>query len=665
MSGAEELKIIEQNHLGHFEFLPKSLGFDVTEIHGVTIINCALASSMFNIAYGAPKNVKNSDFIQEIKHAFGGQPFAWWIPPSQRHPEVTKTLLENDMIVETIEHAMICKLDDVTALHQKSDLLIKPATDRDLLAEFISVLEPYDPAVRRFYDKIGNELLQSQENFFVGYEGKKPVTIGILFVNGATAGIFSLLTNDNSRGKGYGTGMMNFLINVAKEKTCKFITLSASSDSGYRIYERLGFRKIGEFECFEYKGHEHCINNPSVTQEEISLKGGRTTSEVIRVADEVHRLQNDNSKFVHALLSHLENARFNGAPRFLGIDSKNREILSYIEGEVPSDLCFWTDKVLISAAKLIRTYHDATVKFSEHCEVVCHNDLSPCNTVFQQGIPVAFIDFDAAAPGKRLDDLAYAVWLWCDLGNEEISPVDQSRRIQLFCNAYELQQTASIINAIVDIQKRQIEKYQINVKNGMREWESATSWAKKCLAWVENNRKILEAHIVHHRYLMPDDILSISKAFSNVNWSKPSSLFEEYLTEVAAGERLVWVAFIQDRFAGYITLKWKSQYPFFREKNIPEIMDLNVLPYARKMGVGTLLLELAEKIAATKSDIVGIGVGLYAGKDGGYGAAQRLYVKRGYIPDGKGVTYNYQPTIPGNSYPLDDDLVLWFTKKLS
>ena len=63
-------------------------------------------------------------------------------------------------------------------------------------------------------------------------------------------------------------------------------------------------------------------------------------------------------------------------------------------------------------------------------------------------------------------------------------------------------------------------------------------------------------------------------------------------------------------------------------------------------------------------EVVGIGVGLYAGEDGGYGAAQRLYIKRGYIPDGQGVTYNYEPTMPGNSYPLDDDLVLWFLKRL-
>lgn len=167
------------------------------------------------------------------------------------------------------------------------------------------------------------------------------------------------------------------------------------------------------------------------------------------------------------------------------------------------------------------------------------------------------------------------------------------------------------------------------------------------------------------RPLIREDIISISESFNQIGWNKPPSLFEEYLKEQEAGERFVWVAHVYDQFASYITLKWKSQYPSFKAQNIPEIMDLNVLPHYRKMGIGSLLLDIAEKEAATRSDTIGIGVGLYAGADGGYGAAQRLYIKRGYIPDGKGVTYNYEPTIPGNSYPLDDDLVMWFTKKLS
>jgi GNAT superfamily N-acetyltransferase len=167
------------------------------------------------------------------------------------------------------------------------------------------------------------------------------------------------------------------------------------------------------------------------------------------------------------------------------------------------------------------------------------------------------------------------------------------------------------------------------------------------------------------RPLIREDIAAISEAFNAIGWNKPPSLFEKYLMEQELGERIVWVAHFKGEFAGYVTLKWQSQYPSFKAQNIPEIMDLNVLPSFRKMGIGSLLLDAAEKEALTKSQNIGIGVGLYAGKDGGYGAAQRLYIKRGYIPDGKGVTYNYEPTIPGNSYPLDDDLVLWFTKKLS
>jgi GNAT superfamily N-acetyltransferase len=164
--------------------------------------------------------------------------------------------------------------------------------------------------------------------------------------------------------------------------------------------------------------------------------------------------------------------------------------------------------------------------------------------------------------------------------------------------------------------------------------------------------------------LREQDIPTIVSAFGQIGWNKPASIFEGYLKEIALGERLVWAVFLHDQFAGYVTLKWQSQYPPFKEQTIPEIMDLNVLPSFRKMGIGSLLLDTAENEAATKSEFVGIGVGLYAGEDGGYGAAQRLYVKRGYMPDGKGVTYNYQITIPGNSYPLDDDLVLWLTKKL-
>lgn len=161
-----------------------------------------------------------------------------------------------------------------------------------------------------------------------------------------------------------------------------------------------------------------------------------------------------------------------------------------------------------------------------------------------------------------------------------------------------------------------------------------------------------------------NDIPVMVQKFQEANWPKPATTFENYLEEQKNNERQVWLAFQDNQFAGYVTLKWKSQYEFFAENNIPEIMDLNILPNFRGQGIGSYLLDIAEKTALAKGDIVGIGVGLYGGMDGGYGNAQKLYVKRGYIPDGKGVTYNYKPATPGKSYLLDDELILWFTKRL-
>lgn len=161
------------------------------------------------------------------------------------------------------------------------------------------------------------------------------------------------------------------------------------------------------------------------------------------------------------------------------------------------------------------------------------------------------------------------------------------------------------------------------------------------------------------RLFEASDISMIVNTFSEHHWFKPAETFETYWKEQLLDERLMWLAFVKQQFAGYVTLKWQSKYAHFFKNQIPEIMDLNVLPPYRREGIGLRLLKTAENAARSKADVVGLGVGLYAD----YGSAQRLYVKQGYVPDGFGITYDYKPIEPGNSVILDDDLVLWFTKK--
>jgi GNAT superfamily N-acetyltransferase len=105
----------------------------------------------------------------------------------------------------------------------------------------------------------------------------------------------------------------------------------------------------------------------------------------------------------------------------------------------------------------------------------------------------------------------------------------------------------------------------------------------------------------------------------------------------------------------------KQECPFFAKKNIPEINAIWIDEDHRNQGLGTTLIKWIEDLARQEGyHQIGIGVGLY--KD--YGPAQRLYFQLGYIPDGNGITYKGQSTVPGQSYPLDDDLILWLTKTL-
>ncbi|MEZ4674065.1 MAG: GNAT family N-acetyltransferase [Caldilineaceae bacterium] len=162
------------------------------------------------------------------------------------------------------------------------------------------------------------------------------------------------------------------------------------------------------------------------------------------------------------------------------------------------------------------------------------------------------------------------------------------------------------------------------------------------------------------RLLERDDIVPIAAAFAALGWNKPASQYEQYLAEQQVGERVVLVALIDGDFAGYVTIVWHSHYPPFAAANIPEVVDFNVLPHYRRRGIGSRLMDEAERRIGERSAIAGIGVGLY--RD--YGPAQRMYVLRGYVPDSRGVYYDTQQVRPGQAVSVDDSLALFFTKEL-
>ncbi|WP_404274211.1 phosphotransferase [Exiguobacterium undae] len=198
-------------------------------------------------------------------------------------------------------------------------------------------------------------------------------------------------------------------------------------------------------------------------EREEQLTGGNV-SDVSRIGDTVRREQKPDSERIHRLLHHLEKRGFTGSPRFLGIDAQNREIVSYIKGEAgnyPLEPYMRSDTVLEETARLLRAYHEAVADFPipydwppldgtpEPLELICHNDFAVYNVIFQNERPIGIIDFDVAAPGPRIWDIAYTMYTFVPLSRHQMTetgePVlydritDQERirrRIELFLTAY-------------------------------------------------------------------------------------------------------------------------------------------------------------------------------------------------------------------------------------
>ncbi|MEV4415538.1 phosphotransferase [Catellatospora sp. NPDC049609] len=194
-----------------------------------------------------------------------------------------------------------------------------------------------------------------------------------------------------------------------------------------------------------------------------ALPGG-AVSGVVRVGDTVRRVPTANTAYVRELLGLLADRGWPGAPRWRGVDERGREMLDFVEGHVAWEpgrpAALRTEQCLAAVARLVRELHDLTAgtRLAGDQEVVCHNDLAPRNTVYRDGgaglRPVAFIDWDAAAPGARIHDVAHVCWQYLDLGPTVEDVTEAARLIGVIAAAYGLADRSRLVPAVLWWQDR-------------------------------------------------------------------------------------------------------------------------------------------------------------------------------------------------------------------
>jgi hypothetical protein len=263
---------------------------------------------------------------------------------------------------------------------------------------------------------------------------------------------------------------------------------------------------------------------------EIPLPGGDVTEGLVRVGGTVRRSMTRNAPYVHALLEHLQAVGFEGAPRYLGVDSAGREVLTFIEGEVaarPHPAWVADEHRLVSLGRLLRSYDDATLDFRAPAavtfdagpgdppdlpaapdyqpEIIGHLDITPENIVFRQGAASALIDFDLAKPATRVDELYNAMLWWAPLNEPRdtdpaLRGVDAPRRCRILADAYGMAERdrGRLVEVAVLRTRRSwhLMKYRAEADGGgwQRMWdEGVGEIIKRREAWLERNGAAIEA----------------------------------------------------------------------------------------------------------------------------------------------------------------------------
>lgn len=162
------------------------------------------------------------------------------------------------------------------------------------------------------------------------------------------------------------------------------------------------------------------------------------------------------------------------------------------------------------------------------------------------------------------------------------------------------------------------------------------------------------------RDMQPTDAQIITDGEIAQGWEASVDKYEMRLKHQAEGKSISLVAEYLGNVAGYINVYPASEWGAFGGKGLPEIVDFGVLEKYRMHGIGGRLMDVAEEVAAKYADTVYLGVGLHYG----YGSAQRMYIKRGYIPDGTGVWYKDAVCEQYADCCNDDDLVLYLSRLL-
>ncbi len=233
------------------------------------------------------------------------------------------------------------------------------------------------------------------------------------------------------------------------------------------------------------------------------------------------------SDAVLALLRHLEDFGFTGAPRVAGSGRSvdGRMAMTYVTGASPHPHA-WDDEHVGRVGELLRRLHDATATFAAPegavwqptwlrelpCDdpVIGHCDTAPWNIVGRGGVPEAFVDWEYAGPVDRLTEVAYTAWLNAQLHDDDIAErqglpdaAARARQLRAILDGYDLPRARrpELVDRMVAVavHSARAEAVLANVTPDSTQAVSpdgypvlwAVTWRARSASWMIRHRRLL------------------------------------------------------------------------------------------------------------------------------------------------------------------------------
>ncbi|WP_378521050.1 aminoglycoside phosphotransferase family protein [Nonomuraea helvata] len=226
--------------------------------------------------------------------------------------------------------------------------------------------------------------------------------------------------------------------------------------------------------------------------DEERLAGGNNALEVVRVGNTVRRARDGGAAFASRVLTYLESVGYPHAPHYLGIDEHGRDILSFIPGNTTDHPTQRAAGAYALGGRMLRDLHEATAghTLAAAAECVIHGDPGPFNTIFQKGLPVAFIDWSSCRPGDRLDDLGYMAWTWCIQSQGRVPIIQQAEHLRELRDGYGDVDPEHLLDAIVRRQTNIAGAEAVNLSNP-KLTPTRRRHAQAAIAWATADRDLV------------------------------------------------------------------------------------------------------------------------------------------------------------------------------